>query len=89
VAIVVADEETDAKSGIDAPTTRWTIIPRKHALKGSPPKTAEEPAVPETTSRLAITAGFNADCIHYKCTKEQPNRMNKGTASRATAGDGD
>jgi hypothetical protein len=82
VAIVAVDEETYAKRGIDTPTTRWTIIPPKHAVKGSAPKT-------ETTSGLAITAGFNADCIHYKCTKEQPNRINTGTASRATAGDGD
>jgi hypothetical protein len=82
VAIVTADEETDAKRGTDKPTTRWTIIPPKHAAKGSEPKT-------ESASGQAITAGFNADCIHYKCTKEQPNRINTGTASRATAGDGD
>jgi hypothetical protein len=64
VAIVAADEETDVKRGIDAPTTRWTIIPPKHAVKGSASKRAEDPAPPETTSGLAITAGFNADCIH-------------------------
>jgi hypothetical protein len=42
-----------------------------------------------TCYHCGISGHFKSDCIHFKCARNQRNKVNKGTASLATAGDRD
>ena len=44
-----------------------------------------------TCYHCGLTGHFKADCVHFKCAREQRNKVNKGTASAslATARDND
>ena len=42
-----------------------------------------------TCYHYGLSGHFKSDCIHFKCARDQPNKVNKGTATLATTGDRD